>query len=415
MKILIIGNGGREHALAWKVSQSPQVEEVFVAKGNAGIASIATQVEIEPTDIPSLVAFAQERAIDLTIVGPEEPLCLGVVDAFEAAGLVIFGPNRHCAQFEGSKDFTKQFLVRHQIPTATYETVTSYEEGIRVTESLSLPIVLKADGLALGKGVVIAQTREEVKETLDSMMNHHQFGAAGHQVVIEEYLTGEEISLLCLVSHNKLFPLDMAHDYKKAEEGDQGLNTGGLGGYSPANSLATDLHQGIQTLLAQIEYGLESEGFDFTGVLFVGLMVDHHQPKVLEFNVRFGDPETQVLLPRLESDLVELIQKAIANNLNEHDLQWSPQHSVGVVLHSKGYPQTFDKNHPIELPPSIASDQLLFHNGTEKIEDTIVNIGGRVLTAVGLGSSRAMARERAYELVKQIKSSNLSYRQDIGQ
>lgn len=415
MKILIIGNGGREHALAWKVSQSPQVEEVFVAKGNAGIASIATQVEIEPTDIPALVAFAQERAIDLTIVGPEEPLCLGVVDAFEAAGLVIFGPNRHCARFEGSKDFTKQFLVRHQIPTATYETVTSYEEGIRVSESLSLPIVLKADGLALGKGVVIAQTREEVKETLDSMMNHHQFGAAGHQVVIEEYLTGEEISLLCLVSHNKLFPLDMAHDYKKAEEGDQGLNTGGLGGYSPANSLATDLHQGIQTLLAQIEYGLESEGFDFTGVLFVGLMVDHHQPKVLEFNVRFGDPETQVLLPRLESDLVELIQKAIANNLNEHDLQWSPQHSVGVVLHSKGYPQTFDKNHPIELPPSIASDQLLFHNGTEKIEDTIVNIGGRVLTAVGLGSSRAMARERAYELVKQIKSSNLSCRQDIGQ
>lgn len=415
MKILIIGNGGREHALAWKVAQSPQVTEVFVAKGNAGIASIATQVEIEPTDIPALVAFAQERAIDLTIVGPEEPLCLGVVDAFEAAGLVIFGPNRRCAQFEGSKDFTKQFLVRHQIPTATYETVTSYEEGIRVTESLSLPIVLKADGLALGKGVVIAQTREEVKETLDSMMNHHQFGAAGHQVVIEEYLTGEEISLLCLVSHNKLFPLEMARDYKKAEEGDQGLNTGGLGGYSPANSLSTDLHQRIQIILAQIEYGLESEGFDFTGVLFVGLMVEHHQPKVLEFNVRFGDPETQVLLPRLESDLVELIQKALANNLNEHDLQWSSQHSVGVVLHSKGYPQTFEKNHPIELPPSIASDQLLFHNGTGKIEDTIVNVGGRVLTAVGLGSSRTIARERAYELVKQIKSSNLSYRQDIGQ
>lgn len=415
MKVLIIGNGGREHALAWKVAQSPKVSEVFVARGNAGMEAVATRVDIDPADTEALVNFAQEEGIDLTLVGPEDPLCGGIVDRFEAEDLKIFGPRKKCAQFEASKDFTKNFLTRHQVPTAAYETVTSYAEGKYAAEKMDLPLVIKADGLALGKGVVIAETLEEVEQTLDDMLNHDQFGSAGHKVVLEEFLEGDELSLLCMVSHNKLIPLEMARDYKKAEEDDRGLNTGGLGAYSPSKPLSKELEGNIDKILQKIENGLNEEKFDFTGILFIGLMVKDDQPKVLEFNVRFGDPETEVLLPRLKSDMVEIVLKALSGDLNAQDIQWSDQHTVGVILHSKGYPLAYEKKHPIVLPEQIATDQLLFHNGTEIVEGQIVNVGGRVLTAIGLGQDLHSARERAYALVAEISSDNLCYRRDIGQ
>ncbi|MBG9981929.1 phosphoribosylamine--glycine ligase [Aerococcaceae bacterium DSM 111020] len=412
MKVLIIGAGGREHALGWKIAQSPAVNRLYFAPGNAGTGEMGVNVPIAVTNIPELCQFAVEKAIDLTIVGPEEPLCLGIVDAFENAGLKIFGPNQKCAQFESSKDFTKAFLTKHHIHTAAYQTYTDYDEAIAGLKKMNYPIVIKADGLALGKGVVIAESEKVARETIDSMMRQACFGQAGSTIVIEEFLNGPEISLLCFVSHNRIIPMDLARDYKKALDGDLGLNTGGVGCFSPVH-IDDALQNKIQTVCKQIEDGLNADGFDYTGILFIGFIIQEGKPYVLEFNVRFGDPETEVLLPRLESDLYLILQKAIDGQLKSENIQWSDEATVAVILTSQGYPETYLTNGSIELPEEQIEKTLLFHNGTIKEDNIIKNIGGRVLTAVGMGQTKAQARQLAYQLVAQIKCDQLRYRQDI--
>lgn len=412
MKVLIIGSGGREHALGWKLDQSPQVDELFFAPGNAGTSFLGTNVLINAMEIDQLVEFAKSEAIDLTVVGPEDPLCAGIVERFEEEGLKIFGPNLECSQFESSKDFTKKFLQRHDIPTAAYNTYTNYDSAVEGLGEVSYPIVIKADGLALGKGVVIVSDYDHGVQTLDEMMNQAQFGEAGATVVIEEFLDGPELSLLCIVSHNRVIPLDLARDYKKAYDGDQGLNTGGVGCFSPV-PIPDDVEQSINEINKMIEQGLIEDGFDFTGILFVGFIIQDGKPYVLEFNVRFGDPETEVLMPRLESDLFDILNKAIDDTLIDEDLIWSNDKAVGVILTSIGYPAEYDKGHAIKLPVANPVGTILFHNGTAFDGDNLVNAGGRVLTAVGLGKTQEEARLLAYQLVGRIESDNLTYRTDI--
>lgn len=412
MKVLIIGSGGREHALGWKLDQSPQVDELFFAPGNAGTSFLGTNVLINAMEIDQLVEFAKSEAIDLTVVGPEDPLCAGIVERFEEEGLKIFGPNLECSQFESSKDFTKKFLQRHEIPTAAYNTYTDYDSAVKGLKEVSYPIVIKADGLALGKGVVIVSDYDHGVQTLDEMMNQAQFGEAGATVVIEEFLDGPELSLLCIVSHNRVIPLDLARDYKKAYDGDQGLNTGGVGCFSPV-PIPDDVEQEIKEINKMIEQGLIEDGFDFTGILFVGFIIQDGKPYVLEFNVRFGDPETEVLMPRLESDLFDILNKAIDDTLIDEDLIWSNDKAVGVILTSIGYPAEYDKGHAIKLPVANPVGTILFHNGTTFDGDNLVNAGGRVLTAVGLGKTQEEARLLAYQLVGLIESDNLTYRTDI--
>lgn len=412
MKVLIIGSGGREHALGWKLDQSPQVDELFFAPGNAGTSFLGTNVLINAMEIDQLVEFAKTEAIDLTVVGPEDPLCAGIVERFEEEGLKIFGPNLECSQFESSKDFTKKFLQRHEIPTAAYNTYTDYDSAVKGLKEVSYPIVIKADGLALGKGVVIVSDYDHGVQTLDEMMNQAQFGEAGATVVIEEFLDGPELSLLCIVSHNRVIPLDLARDYKKAYDGDQGLNTGGVGCFSPV-PIPDDVEQEIKEINKMIEQGLIKDGFDFTGILFVGFIIQDGKPYVLEFNVRFGDPETEVLMPRLESDLFDILNKAIDDTLIDEDLIWSNDKAVGVILTSIGYPAEYEKGHAIKLPVANPVGTILFHNGTAFDGDNLVNAGGRVLTAVGLGKTQEEARLLAYQLVGRIESDNLTYRTDI--
>lgn len=412
MKVLIIGSGGREHALGWKLDQSPQVDELFFAPGNAGTSFLGTNVLINAMEIDQLVEFAKSEAIDLTVVGPEDPLCAGIVERFEEEGLKIFGPNLECSQFESSKDFTKKFLQRHEIPTAAYNTYTDYDSAVKGLKEVSYPIVIKADGLALGKGVVIVSDYDHGVQTLDEMMNQAQFGEAGATVVIEEFLDGPELSLLCIVSHNRVIPLDLARDYKKAYDGDQGLNTGGVGCFSPV-PIPDDVEQSINEINKMIEQGLIEDGFDFTGILFVGFIIQDGKPYVLEFNVRFGDPETEVLMPRLESDLFDILNKAIDDTLIDEDLSWSNNKAVAVILTSKGYPAEFEKGHAINLPVANPVGTILFHNGTAFDKEDLVNAGGRVLTAVGLGKTQEEARLKAYQLVGRIESDNLTYRTDI--
>ncbi|MBG9988567.1 phosphoribosylamine--glycine ligase [Aerococcaceae bacterium DSM 111176] len=412
MKVLIIGSGGREHALGWKLDQSPQVDELFFAPGNAGTSFLGTNVLINAMEIDQLVEFAKSEAIDLTVVGPEDPLCAGIVERFEEEGLKIFGPNLECSQFESSKDFTKKFLQRHEIPTAAYNTYTDYDSAVKGLGEVSYPIVIKADGLALGKGVVIVSDYDHGVQTLDEMMNQAQFGEAGATVVIEEFLDGPELSLLCIVSHNRVIPLDLARDYKKAYDGDQGLNTGGVGCFSPV-PIPDDVEQSINEINKMIEQGLIEDGFDFTGILFVGFIIQDGKPYVLEFNVRFGDPETEVLMPRLESDLFDILNKAIDDTLIDEDLIWSNDKAVGVILTSIGYPAEYEQGHAIKLPVANPVGTILFHNGTAFDGDNLVNAGGRVLTAVGLGKTQEEARLLAYQLVGRIESDNLTYRTDI--
>lgn len=412
MKVLIIGSGGREHALGWKLDQSTKVHELYFAPGNAGTSFLGTNVAINVTEIDQLVEFAKSEEIGLTIVGPEDPLCDGIVEAFEKEGLRIFGPNTECSKFESSKDFTKNFLKRHNIPTAAYNTYTDYDSALAGLDEVSYPIVIKADGLALGKGVVIAENYEHATATLDVMMNQAQFGDAGSTVVIEEFLDGPELSLLCIVSHNRVIPLDFARDYKRALDGDKGLNTGGVGCYSPV-PVENLVQVEIKAINEMIEKGLIEDGYDFTGILFIGYIVQNDVPYVLEFNVRFGDPETEVLMPRLESDLFDILNKAIDDTLVDEDLIWSNEQAVGVILTSKGYPEAFEKGHTIKLPAQKPTGTLLFHNGTAFDDDSVVNAAGRVLTAVGLGKTQEEARLLAYQLVGRIESDNLTYRTDI--
>lgn len=414
MKILIIGAGGREHAIAWKLAQSNRPVDIFLAPGNAGTASDYTNVPIDVMDFDRLLDFALTEAIDLVIVGPEDPLCAGIVDLFQEAGIAVFGPDKISAQLEASKDLTKQFLNKYQIPTANSFTTADFDQAKDYINQADLPIVIKADGLCKGKGVVICHSLEEAEATLKDMLLDQSFGDSASQVVIEDYLDGYEQSLLCFVSNNQLVPMETAQDYKKAFDGDLGPNTGGVGVYSlPKTPETTDpaLEAQIKAILGQIERGLIAEKFSFYGILFIGFMIQDGQAKVLEFNVRFGDPETEVLLPRLESDLLTVFEKTLAGTLKPTDLTWSKQAAVGVVLYSKGYPGAYDNHVAIE---SLPENALIFHNGTTTDEaGQLITNGGRVLTPVTLADDIQSARQAAYKLVDQIHGASLTYRTDI--
>ncbi|MGH2102488.1 phosphoribosylamine--glycine ligase [Aerococcus urinaeequi] len=414
MKILIIGAGGREHAIAWKLAQSDRPVDIFLAPGNAGTASEYTNVPIDVMDFDRLLDFALTEAIDLVIVGPEDPLCAGIVDVFKDVGIAVFGPDKISAQLEASKDLTKQFLNKYQIPTANSFTTADFDQAKDYINQADLPIVIKADGLCKGKGVVICQSLEEAEGTLKDMLLDQSFGDSASQVVIEDYLDGYEQSLLCFVSNNQLVPMETAQDYKKAFDGDLGPNTGGVGVYSlPKTPETTDptLDAQIKAILGQIERGLIAEKFSFYGILFIGFMIQDGQAKVLEFNVRFGDPETEVLLPRLESDLLTVFEKTLAGTLKPTDLIWSKQAAVGVVLYSKGYPGAYDNHVAIE---SLPENALIFHNGTTTDEaGQLITNGGRVLTPVALADDIQSARQAAYKHVGQIRGASLTYRTDI--
>lgn len=413
MRILVIGSGGREHALCWKLSQSELVEELYCAPGNGGTSLVATNVGIAANDIDRLLEFASENEIDLTIVGPEEPLVLGITDSFEEAGLNIFGPGSFSAQLEGSKDFAKKFMIDHGIPTARYRTYTDLNDALKGIEEFSYPLVVKADGLCLGKGVTICEDRQTAEKALKESLQDKVFGREGDRVVVEEFLTGTEASLLCFVSHNKLFPMESAKDYKQIFDGDKGPNTGGVGCYSPSPLFTQELKDIIrETVLDKIEKGLKEDGHDFTGILFIGFMIEGNDPKVLEFNVRFGDPETEVVLPRLNSDLGEIFLKALSGDLKDDDIQWKDTPCVTVVLTSGGYPGYYRKGFEIKGIENLPADMMLFHNGTKFEENKLLTNGGRVLSLTATGSYED-ARARIYGSIDLIDFKDKGYRTDI--
>ncbi|MBK1674596.1 phosphoribosylamine--glycine ligase [Ectothiorhodospira shaposhnikovii] len=419
MKILIIGGGGREHALAWKAARSPRVDTVFVAPGNAGTAREAgcRNLDIGAEDIPGLLAFARKENIDLTIVGPEAPLVAGVVDAFRAEGLAIFGPTKDAARLEGSKAFSKDFLARHRIPTAAYGSFTDLDEALAYLRAQGAPIVVKADGLAAGKGVILARTLEEAEAAVRDMLAGNAFGEAGHRVVIEEFLSGEEASFICMVDGEHVLPMATSQDHKARDNGDQGPNTGGMGAYSPAPVVTPEIHERImnQVILPTVR-GMAAEGTPYTGFLYAGVMIDAQGiPKVLEFNCRFGDPETQPIMMRLRSDLIELVEAALAGRLDRTQADWDPRAALGVVLAAGGYPADYRKGDVIRgLPDTDAEDAKVFHAGTALKDDQVVTQGGRVLCAVGLGERVSDAQARAYALTKQLNWDDVYYRTDIG-
>ena len=419
MKVLIIGNGGREHALAWKAKQSPMVTRVFVAPGNAGTAHEGSieNVAIEATDIQGLLAFAKAQQIGLTIVGPEAPLVKGVVDAFRAEGLAIFGPTAAAAQLEGSKAFAKDFLARHAIPTAEYQNFTEVEPALAYLREKGAPIVIKADGLAAGKGVIVAMTLEEAEAAVRDMLSGNAFGDAGARVVIEEFLDGEEASFIVMVDGEHVLPMATSQDHKRVGDGDTGLNTGGMGAYSPAPVVTDAVHQKVmeQVIMPTVR-GMAAEGNVYTGFLYAGLMIDPQgNPKVIEFNCRFGDPETQPIMLRMRSDLVELCLAACAGKLDQVEAIYDPRVAIGVVLAAGGYPGDYQQGKPISgLPVEEASGEKVFHAGSQLAGDTIVTAGGRVLCATALGHTVAEAQQRAYQLAGRIQWDGVFYRKDIG-
>ena len=417
MKVLIIGNGGREHALAWKVARDSNVTHVYVAPGNAGTASEhnVSNVNIDVLAIPELVAFAQQEKIDLTIVGPEAPLVAGVVDQFAAAGLTIFGPTRAAAQLEGSKAFSKDFLARHNIPTAAYQNFTDVEAAKAYVRQQGAPIVIKADGLAAGKGVILAQSEAEAFAAIDHMLAGNAFGEAGHRVVIEEFLVGEEASFIVMVDGEHILPLATSQDHKARDNGDKGPNTGGMGAYSPAPVVTLDIHQrAMQEVIIPTVQGMSREGTPYTGFLYAGLMIDAEgTPKVLEFNCRFGDPETQPVLMRLQSSLVELCLAATRGELDNVEAQWDSRPALGVVMAAGGYPEAYHKGDEI-IGIEQVSNAKVFQAGTRMEDGKTVTNGGRVLCVTALGNTIREAQQRAYEGVKAIKWSNAYYRTDIG-
>ncbi|ENM5751600.1 phosphoribosylamine--glycine ligase [Vibrio mimicus] len=419
MQVLIIGSGGREHALAWKVAQNPQVETIYVAPGNAGTAleHKVQNVNIGITDIPALVAFAQDKAIELTIVGPEAPLVIGVVDAFRAAGLPIFGPTQGAAQLEGSKAFTKDFLARHNIPTAAYANFTEIEPALAYVREKGAPIVVKADGLAAGKGVIVAMTLQEAEDAIQDMLAGNAFGSAGSRVVVEEFLDGEEASFIVMVDGENVLPMATSQDHKRVGDADTGPNTGGMGAYSPAPVVTQEIHDRVmREVIYPTVRGMAAEGNTYTGFLYAGLMIDKTgAPKVIEYNCRFGDPETQPIMMRLQSDLVELCQAAIAGKLDQVESKWDPRASIGVVLAAGGYPGDYAKGDVISgLPTQETAGQKVFHAGTETQGDQVVTNGGRVLCATALGNTVVEAQQRAYQLADQINWNGMFCRRDIG-
>ncbi len=419
MNILIIGNGGREHALAWKAAQSPLADKVYVAPGNAGTAlePALENVNIAATDIPALLDFARQNAIGLTIVGPEAPLVIGVVDAFRAAGLKIFGPTQAAAQLEGSKAFTKDFLARQHIPTAEYQNFTEIEPALEYIRRKGAPIVIKADGLAAGKGVIVAMTLEEAENAATDMLAGNAFGDAGHRIVVEEFLDGEEASFIVMVDGEHVLPMATSQDHKRVGDQDSGPNTGGMGAYSPAPVVTDDVHQRVMDqIIWPTVRGMAAEGNVYTGFLYAGLMISPDgQPKVIEFNCRFGDPETQPIMLRLKSDLVELCLAACDGKLDEKTSDWDARPSLGVVLAAGGYPGDYRIGDVISgLPTQEATDGKVFHAGTRLNGDDVVTNGGRVLCVTALGHSVADAQQRAYELAKPIHWEGSFCRSDIG-
>ena len=416
MKILVIGSGGREHALAWRLAQSPKVSRVFVAPGNAGTAQEEGCHNLDLTDIPELVRYAREGGIHATVVGPEAPLAAGVVDAFRAEGLRVFGPSKMAAQLEASKDFAKRFMTRHEIPTAHHATFTDAKSAHAHIMKVGAPIVIKADGLAAGKGVVVAMTVDEAHQAIDMMLEGNKLGDAGHRVVIEEFMEGEEASFIVMVDGKSVLPLASSQDHKRIFDGDLGPNTGGMGAYSPAPVVTPEVHHRVMSeIIHPTVKGMAAEGIPYTGFLYAGLMIGADgAPRVVEFNCRLGDPETQPILMRLKSDLLTLVDHAIDGTLDQVEAEWDRRAALGVVIAAKGYPDAPQKGDEIHYLPKDEDDVHVFHAGTEAKGDKVVTSGGRVLCVTALGDKVKMAAERAYEVVDRIRFDGMQFRRDIG-
>lgn len=419
MKVLVVGGGGREHALAWKVAQSDKVDTVYVAPGNAGTAGETKleNIHVGADDIDGLLVFAKNNHVDLTIVGPEMPLVAGIVNRFYETGLRCFGPTKGAAQLEGSKAFTKDFLARHNIPTADYGNFTEISAALAYITEKGAPIVVKADGLAAGKGVILAQTEDEAIAAVKDMLAGNAFGEAGHRVVIEEFMTGEEASFICMVDGEHVLPLATSQDHKARDNGDKGPNTGGMGAYSPAPVVTAAMHQRImdEVILPTVN-GMAADGNPYTGFLYAGIMIDANgTPRVLEYNCRFGDPETQPILMRLQSDLVELIDAALDKRLHKVSAKWDSRAALGVVMAAGGYPESYHKGDVIDgLDSGDDKTTKVFHAGTATNNGKVVTSGGRVLCVTALGDSVSEAQARAYQRVKQIRWNKAYYRTDIG-
>lgn len=416
MKILVIGGGGREHALAWKVAQNKAVSRIFVAPGNAGTASNPDMTNVPITSVPDLLKFAQDEGIYLTIVGPEAPLAAGVVDAFKAANLKIFGPTKLAAQLEGSKDFAKAFMVRHQIPTAAYATFTDAKLAHDYVSQQGAPIVIKADGLAAGKGVVVAMSDSEAHEAIDAMLSDNKLGSAGARVVIEEFLSGEEASFIVMVDGKNILPLATSQDHKRLLDNDQGPNTGGMGAYSPAPVVTPQIHAKVmREIIRPTVEGMAQEGHPYTGFLYAGLMISPEgNVKTLEFNCRMGDPETQPIMLRMKSDLVALAEHAVNGSLDQAEVDWDRRTALGVVMASANYPDAPKLGDQITGLPSDLNDAHVFHAGTALQDGKVVTSGGRVLCVTALGETVKFAQQQAYQIIDGIQFKGAQYRTDIG-
>ena len=418
MKILVVGGGGREHALVWKIVQSPKVSKVYCAPGNAGISEQATLVPIQANDLNGLLEFALKEKIDLTVVGPEDPLTRGIVDLFESKGLLVFGANKKAAEIEGSKAFAKEMMKKYRIPTAFYEIFDNRDEAVRYIRNQGAPIVVKADGLAAGKGVIVCKTVEEAIHSVDRIMVEKMFGNAGNRVVVEEYLVGEEASYIAFTDGKTILPLASSQDHKAILDGDQGPNTGGMGAYSPAPVVTDEVHEKIiEKILRPIIYGMGEEGRPYQGVLYAGLMIHEGHPKVLEFNARFGDPETQPALMRMKGDIVPILEACMQGTLSRHKIEWDNRAAVCVVLASQGYPGDYEKGKIIEGLKEVSQMEkvFVFHAGTILKDGQVITNGGRVLGVTGLGEDISRAIESTYQAVKKISWEGVYYRTDIGQ
>ena len=415
MKILVVGSGGREHAIAWKLAQSSRVEKLYCAPGNAGIESVAECVPIKAEDLEGIRDFCVREAVDMAVIGPEVPLSMGITDVLNEAGIRVFGPDRRCSQLEASKSFTKSFLMKHHIPTAGYREYTEKEALKKDIGIFGYPMVLKADGLAAGKGVILAENREEAERAVEEMMGDRIFGDAADKVIVEECLRGIEASMLCFVDGKTIVPMESAQDYKRIFDGDKGPNTGGMGSYSPSLIFTKELKQEInEKILQPTIQGFLEDGLDFHGVLFIGLMIGEDGPKVIEFNNRFGDPETQSVLMRLESDLADIFDACIDGTLDQTEIRWSDRRSVCVVIASGGYPGSYEKGKEISGLGDVDEDVVVFHAGTARKDGKIVTSGGRVLGVTATGATNDEARAKAFANVEKITFEGSQFRRDIG-
>lgn len=412
MRVLVIGNGGREDAICKKISESPKLTKLYCSKGNAGTLRYAENVNLNTNE--EIFEFAQKNDIELVVVGPEVPLCKGIVDKFKDTKIKVFGADKNSARLEGSKDFAKEFMEKYDIPTARYRTVETRNQGEKELENFTYPLVIKADGLCAGKGVKICNTEIEAKEYFKELFEDKIFGSEGKTAVIEEFLYGKEASLLCFVSNGNLIPMESARDYKRIFDNDKGDNTGGVGCYSPNELFTEDLKENIKPILQKISDGLKKEKLTYSGILFIGFMIENNNPKILEFNVRFGDPETEVVLPRLKSDLIEVIEKSIEGTLESKDLEWTEEKCMTVILTSKGYPGKYEKGKEIKGIENVDKDIYVYHNNTEYKNGKVYTAGGRVLSVTTLGGNFDEMRNLIYKNINKIEFENKTFRSDIG-